>query len=188
MSVRMVQLPSQTLRVTAFRRNQEKRDALRSGKELDMPAIRMLVVDDNEHFRFLATQAARADGRVETVGEACQGVDAITISGQLRPDVVLLDLHMPTMDGLEAIQGIRGVSPGSKILAWSGLDDSFGDDAVALGADAHLSKGVPVSRVIDCVVALAGSARQEGNDGDVWLGAYLLKSLTEGKNGAVAPT
>lgn len=153
-----------------------------------MSSITMLVVDDNEHFRFLATEAARADGRVETVGEASQGVDAITIAGELRPDVVLLDLHMPLMDGLEAIQGIRGVSPASRILAWSGLDDSFGENAVELGADAHLSKAVPVSRVIDCVVELASGARQERSDDNAWLGAYLLRSLAQGDNGAVAST
>jgi len=153
-----------------------------------MPPITMLVVDDNEHFRFLAIQAARADGRVESVGEASQGVDAITISGERRPDVVLLDLHMPTMDGLEAIQGIRTVSPDSRILAWSGLDDSFGEDAVGLGADAHISKSVPVSRVINRVVELAGTARQKDADDEVWLGAYLLRKLAQGNNGAVAST
>lgn len=150
-----------------------------------MSTIRMLVVDDNEHFRFLVTQSARIDGRVEVIGEATHGLDAITMCAAMQPDVVLLDLHMPSMDGLEAIQGIRGISPDSKILAWSGYDDSFGEDAVALGADDHLSKAIPVSKVVGRVVELVEQPRpQEAVGGDHWLGAYLLRSVAQGNDGA----
>ena len=148
-----------------------------------MPAITMLVVDDNEHFRFLVAQAAKIDGRVAAIGEAEQGVDAITMCSMHHPDVVVLDLHMPKMDGLEAIQGIRGVSPESKIIAWSGFDASFGEDAVMLGADDHVSKSVPISQVIERVVELAGEHSEAAVEDDQWMGAYLLHSLTQKEAG-----
>ena len=147
--------------------------------------ITMLVVDDNEHFRYIAAQAARIDGRVQMIGEAEQSVDAITMCLSHNPDVVLLDLHMPAMDGLEAIQGIRGVSPDSKIIAWSGFDETFGEDAVSLGADDHLSKATPVSRVIERVVELAGERTQVSAENDrQWIGTYVLRSLTLKENGS----
>lgn len=148
-----------------------------------MPPITMLVVDDNEHFRYLAAHAAQINGRVEMIGEAEQGVDAISMCLAHHPDIVLLDLHMPAMDGLEAIQGIRGVSPDSRILTWSGYDHAFGEDAVALGADDHVSKAMPISEVIDRVVELAGEQPQVATTDDHWIGAFVVHSLTRKEAG-----
>ncbi len=144
-----------------------------------MSRVRMLIVDDNENFRFLAVQAARVNNSIEIVGEASDGVEGITMAGSLQPDVILLDLHMPGMDGLEAIQGIRSMSPNSKILAWSGLDSSFGDDAMMLGAHDHMSKEETVSSVIDRAIALGNTPAEAGIEDDSWLGAYLLRSAAD---------
>ncbi len=144
-----------------------------------MSPVRMLIVDDNENFRFLAVHAARINDSIEVVGEAGNGVEGITMAGALQPDVVLLDLHMPGMDGLEAIQGIRSVSPRSKILAWSSYDSSFGDDAVTLGAHDHVSKEVAISSVIDRAVALADTPAAPPSEDGSWLGAYLVRSVTD---------
>lgn len=147
-----------------------------------MEPIRVLVIDDSEDFRYLAAKAARSDGRIVIVGEANQGVEGIRLASELQPDLVLLDLHMPMMDGLEAIEGIRSLSPGSKILAWSSFDDSFGEDAVALGADDHVSKDLALPALLTCVVDLIHrenvATKVQEPVGTEWVGPYVLRSLT----------
>ncbi len=149
-----------------------------------MRPITVLVVDDNENFRFLAAQAARIDGRVRICGEATQGVEAIEMAAELQPDVVLLDLQMPMMDGLESIQGIRSMSPHSKILVWSGYDAAFGQDAVLLGADDHISKAVPLRQVIDRMMELTERESDQEPASSEWVMAYLLRGLTHPETGS----
>jgi NarL family two-component system response regulator LiaR len=83
------------------------------------------------------------ESEIEVVGEASDGADAMVLAAALHPDVVLLDLVMPEVDGIKAMQGIRDVSPSSHVLVLT----SFGDDqhvrnAIQAGAVGYLLKDV----------------------------------------------
>lgn len=84
--------------------------------------------------------ALETDGRFRVVGEAGDGVEAIELAGSLEPDIVVLDISMPRMDGLTAIPEIHRLSPKSRILVLSGHDERVGERAVAVGADDYMRK------------------------------------------------
>jgi two-component system response regulator MtrA len=90
------------------------------------------------------------------VGDGTRALPAVR---ELRPDVVLLDLSMPGMDGLEAIPRLREVSPGTSIVVFSGFaSDRMRGPALKLGADRYLEKGEPLERVRATVREVAGRA------------------------------
>jgi len=70
-------------------------------------AIKVLLADDNALFRDGIVQILRADGRFEVVGQASHGVEAVAAASRLHPGLILIDLHMPGMGGVEAIRAIR---------------------------------------------------------------------------------
>jgi AmiR/NasT family two-component response regulator len=105
--------------------------------------IRVLLVDDVDDLRRLLQIQLLADPRFEVVGQASDGREAIERAAELQPDVILLDVMMPVMDGLQAIPEIHRVAPGSKILMLSAVEDSgTRQNALALSAHAYLEKGM----------------------------------------------
>ena len=126
----------------------------------DGPAsARVLVVDDSEDVRFLLSVQLTGMAGVEVVGEAADGEDAVRMATELRPDLVLLDLAMPRMDGLQALPLIRAAVPGVRVVVLSGFEDSvMGARAVEAGACRYVEKGTALHRlgtVIDETLALA---------------------------------
>jgi two-component system chemotaxis response regulator CheB len=99
--------------------------------------LRVVVVDDSAAQRRFLRTALEADGDVEVVGEAANGSEAVGLVARLRPAAVLLDLHLPVMGGLEAIEQIMAASP-TPIVVWSafvtGADRDNGIEALAAGA------------------------------------------------------
>jgi two-component system, NarL family, vancomycin resistance associated response regulator VraR len=89
----------------------------------DMPKVRVLVVDDHELTRFSLSLALRSQVEIELVGLASNGQEAIEMAELHRPDVIIIDLQMPIMDGLSASTHIKGISPHTKIIAYSSLED-----------------------------------------------------------------
>ena len=91
--------------------------------------IRILIVDDFEPWRRAVCSILAQDTDLELIGESSDGLDAVQKSQELQPDLVLLDLQMPKMNGLEAARQIRKVSPGSKILflSVSHCQDTMGE-------------------------------------------------------------
>ena len=123
--------------------------------------IRVLLADDTPDIRRLLRVNLEIDGRFEVVGEACDGAEAVALSGSLRPDAVVLDLAMPVMDGLQAAPVIRNCSPRTRILVLSGFDHSRMEArARKQGAHGYLEKGTAFGRIADVLVELCGRSRR----------------------------
>ena len=107
-----------------------------------MDALRVLVVDDNAQFRSGLRALAASAPDVELVGEAASGQEAVTLAERLQPDVVLMDISMPGLNGLEATRRIVRVSPHIGVLMLTMLeDDDSVFQAMQAGARGYLLKG-----------------------------------------------
>jgi DNA-binding NarL/FixJ family response regulator len=105
--------------------------------------IRVVIVDDTEDIRVLLTLALELAGGFAVVGEAADGAVAVEEARRHQPDLMILDLAMPVLDGLEALPRIRAEAPDTTVVVLSGFGaDSLGDDAVRLGAAAYVQKGI----------------------------------------------
>lgn len=117
--------------------------------------IRVVLADDTADIRMLLRASLEIDGRFEVVAEAEDGRQAIDMVVAHLPDVVLLDLAMPVMDGLQAIAPITEGSPDSKIVVLSGFDASeMADEAMGRGAHAYLEKGASGPQVIQTLLTV----------------------------------
>src|SRR6185437_6384332 len=85
-----------------------------------MPAIRVLIADDHRLFAEALEAILATDDRISVVGHAGDGEEAVRLTGSLSPDVVLMDISMPVMDGIEAAQEIRQTDGGACILMLTG--------------------------------------------------------------------
>ena len=105
--------------------------------------IKVLLVDDSAVIRGLMSKALSVDSAIEIVGTASNGSMAINLVGSLHPDVIILDIEMPIMDGLEALPEILKISPDSKVIMASALtrsNASLSIKALGLGAADYLTK------------------------------------------------
>jgi DNA-binding NarL/FixJ family response regulator len=122
--------------------------------------IQIIVADDHQVIRtgFAALLNTQPDFTV--VGTASDGVDAIRICGELSPDVVLMDIRMPKLDGIEATRQLAGSETGPRILMLTTFDlDEYVYDALRAGASGFLLKDVTAERLFDAVrVIAAGDA------------------------------
>jgi len=103
--------------------------------------VRILIVDDYEFWRYCVASMLREYPEFEIVGEGSDGLDAIEMSAELRPDIVLLDLGLPEVNGFEAAREIRKVSPGSRIVFVSQTrNEDLVNEARRVGAQGFVSK------------------------------------------------
>jgi PAS domain S-box-containing protein len=117
--------------------------------------ISIVIVDDAVEVRGLARTQLRLSGRFEILGEAGTGHEAIELCRQLQPEMVLLDVSMPEMDGLEALARIREVAPRSRVVMFTGFDEAgLGDRARELGAAALIEKSSGIAQLADHLVAI----------------------------------
>ncbi|MDQ7806422.1 response regulator transcription factor [Amycolatopsis sp. A133] len=121
-----------------------------------MTPVRVLLVDDQALFReALATLLATHDG-IDVAGEAGNGAEALDRAASLAPDVVLMDLRMPVLDGVAATRRLRVEHPGIRVIALTTFDDD--EDvfaALRAGAVGYLLKDVSSARLVEAVLAAA---------------------------------
>lgn len=115
--------------------------------------IRVLLCDDVAMLRELLRYELEEVDDVVVVGEADNGIDGVRLVKELQPDVVVLDLAMPGIDGLEALTLMREVANPPAVLVHSGFDaETMRDRVLALGATAYLEKGGNLREVRDAVI------------------------------------
>jgi DNA-binding NarL/FixJ family response regulator len=118
---------------------------------------RVLVVDDAANLRELLTLLLETEDDFEVIGTASDGEQALVVAEALQPDIVLLDLAMPVMDGMQALPQIRQLLPAAIIVIFSGFEQTaLVDEALAAGADAYLEKGASVTQMVDLLRELRG--------------------------------
>ena len=145
--------------------------------------IRVLIVDDHAVVRQGLRTFLELQDDMEVVGEAANGVEAVEQAGRLHPDIVLLDLVMPEMDGIEATRRIAACSPASRVVILT----SFGDEgkvlpAIRAGAQGYLLKDIPPAQLVQAV--------REAHQGRAQLHpdvAAKLMSAVAGREQAPAP-
>jgi DNA-binding NarL/FixJ family response regulator len=138
------------------RRQRRWRHAADRGTRMNSPPVRVLLVDDQSLFReALATLLdVRAD--IDVVGEAGNGDEALRRAAELSPDVVLMDLRMPVLDGIAATRRMRVEQPGIRVIALTTFDDD--EDvfaALRAGAVGYLLKDVSSDRLVEAILAAA---------------------------------
>lgn len=135
------------------------------------PPSRVLVVDDQELVRAGFRMVLERNG-LDVVGEAVDGQDAVGLAATLAPDIVLMDVRMPRMDGIEATRRIVGQRPATRVVVLTTFDlDEYVYEAVRAGASGFLLKDISPA---DLVHAVAVVAR-----GDALLAPALTRRLLD---------
>jgi DNA-binding NarL/FixJ family response regulator len=121
--------------------------------------FRMALVDDTEDIRNLLRVAFERTKRFRVVAEAGNGQDGVDVTRAHSPDVVLLDISMPVMDGLEALPLVRQVCPSATVVMLSAIGaEEMKDKALELGADGYIQKGLPLAALVAQVEELVHRA------------------------------
>ena len=115
-------------------------------------SLRVLLCDDMHQVRLLLRTEMTLESDLEIVGEATNGAEAIELAREWQPDVVVLDLTMPVMDGLEALPRIREAAPAARVIMLSAHGASEMEArAVAAGASLYIEKTVSTSEIVRAV-------------------------------------
>ena len=113
------------------------------------PRRSVLLCDDLAPIRALLRDEINDQPGLQVVGEARDGEEAIRQAQQLQPDVILLDLAMPVLTGLEALPELRRVAPQARIVVYSGFARAVvGAEILAAGADAYVEKGANMNSIL----------------------------------------
>jgi DNA-binding NarL/FixJ family response regulator len=121
-------------------------------KSFDFPAIRILCVDDHPLVRKGIASIIANEPEMQLVAEAGNGRDAVARFGELRPDITLMDLRMPDMDGIAAVREIRKLDPDAKIIALTSYDgDQDIYKALEAGVRGYLLKEMVHTEVVNAI-------------------------------------
>ena len=120
-------------------------------------SIRVLIADDHRLFAQALEAILATDDRIDVVGHARDGREAVSLTNSLGPDVVLMDIAMPVMDGFEATRQIRSSAPGSCVLMLTGSNArSDVDRARAAGAAGYVTKDRIAAELVEAILEVAG--------------------------------
>jgi DNA-binding NarL/FixJ family response regulator len=121
--------------------------------------LRVLLVDDHDLFRTGLRNLLEEQGGLQVLGEAANGAEAVRLVRELAPDVVVMDLNMPAMSGVEATRHITALSPLTRVIVLT-ISDEDGDvmDAIVAGACGYLLKDASIRDVVNGIRAAAVGA------------------------------
>jgi NarL family two-component system response regulator LiaR len=141
-------------------------------------AIRVLIVDDHEVVREGLRNFLELQDEIEIAGEAGDGEEGVVLAAELRPDVVLMDLVMPKLDGVSAMRALRERAPGTRVIVLTSfLDDEHLLPAMRAGAAGYLLKNVQPQELARAIRAAdAGEALI-----DPAVAGRLVEALSEGE-------
>ncbi len=120
-----------------------------------MTPIRILIADDHPVFRFGLRALLNAMPETEVVGDATTGEAAIALTAEAQPDVVLMDINMPGIGGIEAVRRIRTAQPDVRVLMVTMLEDDSVFAALRAGARGYIVKGAEPADVLRAIRAVA---------------------------------
>jgi len=120
-----------------------------------MNPIRILVADDHPVFRFGLRALLNAMPDTQVIGEVTNGAEVIVLAGSLQPDVILMDINMPGVNGIEATRRIRETNPDIRILMVTMLEDDSVFAAMRAGARGYVVKGAEPAEVLRAIRAVA---------------------------------
>jgi DNA-binding NarL/FixJ family response regulator len=121
--------------------------------------IRIIIADDQASTRRALKALLAFEPRISIVGEAGNGKEAIQLVGERQPDLILMDVHMPVLDGLKATQTIKSAWPQIKVIVYT-MFPGYQEEAYRAGADYFLIKGSPgvtPAQIICSLFPLAGT-------------------------------
>ena len=137
-------------------RGEPERRAARTSASRGAPA-RVLLVDDHDMIRRGLRRVLGTQPDLEVVGEAADGREALEQARRLRPDVVLMDVRMPVMDGLEATRRLKAEMPGVCVLMVTAYEESgYLLEAIQAGAAGYVPKGEPTPRLVGAIRGALG--------------------------------
>lgn len=140
--------------------------------DIDTKRISIVIADDHAIFRDGLKKLLEMEGSFELIGEASDGVEAIELAGRLSPDVLLLDLNMPRLGGLDALAEILNASPEARIIILAAsVDRREIIKALRLGARGIVLKTAATELLYKCIQAVVA--------GEVWVGRESVPKLVD---------
>ena len=125
-----------------------------------LATVRVVIADDQNLFRSGLVRLLEADPRIQIVGQAADGLDVVKKVGALKPDVVLMDLKMPNLDGIEATRRIVAEHPEVKVLILTTFEsDSYVLQALRAGASGYVLKDSQVDAIVSSMLAVMSGER-----------------------------
>ncbi len=117
--------------------------------------IRVLLVDDHSLVRRALAEVLADEDDLTVVGECEDGSEVVEAAGRLRPDIVLMDVSMPGVDGLAATRALRSARPEARVVVLTGEDPGVRPEAVLAGASALVPKRIRVGALLRCLRTVA---------------------------------